>query len=137
MGKKQRGIELHTNNTFTEKNFAVDKNLIKPSKEEECRFAPKNVFAENRTWARWKFWRHKRHLVIFGEGLTKALEWKELKEGMNPFWTMGEAKDFVHKLAGKALVEVKPLKTWQFMLILAFLFIVIILLIRLNMSLVM
>jgi len=129
--------ELHTNNTFTEKNFAVDKNLIKPSKEEECRFEPNNVFYENRTWNRLFFWKKKRHLVIFGEGLTKALEWKGLEEGMNPFWTMTETKDFVHKLAGKALVEQKPLKTWQFMLILVFLFVAIILLIRVNMALVM
>jgi len=131
---KQRGIQLHKDNTFSEKKFPADQQIVKPTKDEECIFAPLNVFAERKTWSKFKFWRTKRHLIFFVEGIPKALGWNELREGMNPFWTMKEARDFVHKYASKTLVEQKAIKTWQFIVILMILFFILVLEIRKNMA---
>lgn len=115
---KQRAIELHLDNTFTEKRFNVDKNKIKPAKNEETRFAPSNVFTERKTWNRLKFWKHRRRLIFFVEGTVEALKFGKVTKTMNPFWTMGETKDFVWKNIMKALTEHKPMKWSQFIIIL-------------------
>lgn len=137
MGKqKQRAIEVFLDKTFVEKEFSSDNNLIHPEKGEEVRYTPACVISERRSWSRFKFWRHPRDLIFFVKGTVEAITFSENLKELNPFWTMKEAKDFVHKQILKSLTEHKPMTWAQFILILIPILIIMVLLIRVNMALV-
>lgn len=133
MGKKQRGIELRLNRKFREKDFKTQENKVIPEKGDEIRYSPACVFDEEKTWSRFKFWRHRRKLIFFVEGTVQALKFVEGTKGMNPFWTKKETKDFVHKLVAKTKAEQKPMK-WSQFIILAILSIIIIVLLIYNLQ---
>ena len=133
---KQRAIEVYLDSTFVEKEFSTDNNVIRPEKNEEVRFTPSCVIHERRSWSRFKFYRHPRDLVFFVKGTVEAIKFSENLKEMNPFWTMKEATDFVHKQILKSLSEHKPMTWTQFILILIPILIIMVLAIRVNMALV-
>lgn len=129
---KQRAIELRTNRTFREKKFPLEGNKLIPKKGEEVRFSPGCVFDEEKTWNRLKFWRSPRKLIFYVKGTVEAIKFNENMKGLNPFWDMGEAGDFVHKLIAKTKAEQKPMKWSQFIILAIMLGVNIVLLIRLQ-----
>lgn len=112
---KQRAIKLNLNQTFEEKKFSCDRNLIKEGKN-ECEFEPVCVFHEKKS--RWKFWRGARHLIIFVDGAVKALRFGKTTTNMNPFWTQKEERELVKREMKKSLAKHKPMSWAQFIILL-------------------
>lgn len=132
LGKKQRGIQLMLNRKFREKDFKTQENKVIPEKGDEVRYSPACVFDEEKTWSKFKFWRHPRKLIFFVEGTVEALKFNAKMKGMNPFWSKKETRDFVHKLVAKTKAEQKPMKWSQFIVIMIVLVIIVVLLLRLQ-----
>ncbi len=112
---KQRAIRLNLNRTFDEKNFPTGTGKIYDEKE-EVNYEPICVFTENKS--RWKFWKGARNLIFFVDGALHALKFKEKTDDLNPYWSKKEARLFVYKMIMKALQEFKPIKMWQFIILL-------------------
>jgi len=120
---KTKCIKVYVNNTYDEKNFGFMESVIKDGKN-KVNFTPLCVLRENKP--RKIFWRSARSLILFVEGAMTALHFTEATEGMQTHWGKNESRLFVKKLVALASVEVKPLKTWQFLVIMMMLAIAII-----------
>jgi hypothetical protein len=125
---KQRTIRLYLDNTFEEKSVKFDGNKLKPEKNDEVTFEPICVFSERKP--RFRFWRGTRRLAFFVDGCVKALRFGTTTEEFQTYWTKKEARELVHKEIAKALTEYKPIKTWQFVVIIGFLLVQLLVLIR-------
>lgn len=123
---KQRIVVLRKNKTFREQNVKVKDGQLKPSKKEEVIYSPAQVFTEERSWSPVKFWKQPRKLVFWVKGAVKAVDFTEDMKGLNPFWTMEEAYDYVYKNMQKALTEHKPMKWSQFIIIVILLIVLIV-----------
>ena len=114
---RQRAIKLNLNNTFREKKFKCDRNILEDGKN-ETEFEPVCVFSETGI-SRWKFWKRGRHLIFFVDGAIEALRFGKTTSEMNPFWTQGEEKELVRREMKKSLAKHKPMTWLQFILLLA------------------
>lgn len=123
MMAKQQCIKIHLNNTYDGKLFKTKEGVIKDGKA-RIGFTPLCVLKENKP--RRAFYRSARQLILFVEGASNALHFTESTDEMQTHWTKEESRAFVRKLVALASVEVKPLKTWQFALIIILLFILIV-----------
>lgn len=123
--KKQRVIKLNLDNTFEEKVLTRQGGKIDDGGGTVI-FTPRNVFIEKKKRG---FFKKQRRLVIYAEGTRNALKFKEVEklpdgksklemDDLNPFWTQGEAAEFVHKETADSLKSHKPLTWSQFIIIL-------------------
>ena len=111
---KTKCIKVYLNNTYDDKAFKFKESIIKDGKN-AVNFTPLCVLRENKP--RKIFWRSARSLILFVEGAMSALHFTEASEDMQTHWGKDESRLFVKKLVALASVEVKPLKTWQFLVI--------------------
>lgn len=121
--KKQRSLRLNLDGTFDEMRLSREAGVVKDGSN-EVNMQPACVFTENKK----PFWRAARKIILFVEGTTKALKFKNVstdpkKEvlGMDdfcPFWTVREAKQFVEKETAKSLEKFKPMTWAQYIIIL-------------------
>jgi hypothetical protein len=121
--KKQRAIRLNLDGTFDEIKLPRDAGKVKDGKN-EVMMQPACVFTEKKT----SILKSKRKIILFVEGTTKALKFKNVStdpkqeklrmEDFNPYWTIGEAKQFVEKETAKSLEKHKPMTWAQFVIIL-------------------
>lgn len=110
------------NNTFDEKGF----DLVK----EKVGYEPICVFTENKP--RRAFYRGARKLVFFVDGTLQAIRFAKNTVEVQAYWTKKEAEEFVKKEIAKAHMELKPLKMWQFIVIMAFLVLNLVLLLNMG-----
>ena len=71
-----------------------------------------------------------RKLLLFVDGCLKALTFNDDTTGLQIAWTQDEAKEYVRKQIALEQEKYKPLKTWQFIVIIAFLVFILIFLLR-------
>ncbi len=126
---KQRAIELYLDNTFEEKGFPFDSGKLKVGKKDDVQFEPICVFTERKP--RRCFWRGARKLLFFVDGTVQAIRFSKTLEEFQTFWTKKESKEFVDKAIATAVNEVKPMKTWQFFVIIGLLIAIFAVLMRL------
>ena len=119
---KQRSIRLNLNNTYDEKGFDLAK--------EKVDYEPICVFTENKP--RRAFYRGTRTLTFFVNGTVKAIRFAKDTTEIQSRWTMKESEEFVEKEIAKAHAELKPIKTWQFVVIMVFLVLNLILLLNVG-----
>lgn len=117
---KQRCIKLYLNNTFDDKNFKI-KGLNIIDGKDTVGFLPICKFLENKP--RGRFWRGRKTLILFVDDALQALKFGEPTDEMQLAWGKSEAREFVFKLNALAEVALKPIKTWQFAVIMIFLMI--------------
>jgi len=111
---KTKCLKVYLNNTYDEKAFSFKESVIKDGKN-KVKFTPLCVLRENKP--RKIFWRSARSLILFVEGAMSALHFTEASDKMQTHWGKDESRLFVKKMVALASVEVKPLKTWQFLVI--------------------
>lgn len=122
--KKLRAIRLNLDGTFDERKFKRDGAKLFDGSNEVL-FNPASIFTENK---RLGILRPKRRMLLFVEGTRQALKFKYTKEkgktakpsmdDPNPYWTMGEAAEFVDKKVTESLMRHKPMTWAQFVIIL-------------------
>lgn len=122
--KKQRAIRLNLDGTFDEKKFKRDGGKLQDGSNEVL-FQPACVFTENKKRGAL---RGKRKLLLFVEGTRQALKFQAVKDKAGkvklvmkdplPFWTMGEAAEFVDKKVTESLMRHKPMTWAQFIILL-------------------
>ena len=91
-------------------------------------FEPLCVFSENKP--RRAFWRGAKSLVLYVDGQLRAVRFGAVTDELQTAWTKKESAEFVNKQIAKALQEVKPIKMWQFAVIMALLVFILILQLR-------
>ena len=111
---KTKCIKLYLNKTYDHKKFKTKAGVIKDGKD-AVGYTPLCVFSENKP--RKVFWRGASQLILFVEDALHALSFSEATEELQMAWGKSEAREYVRKLVALASVEVKPLKTWQFVVI--------------------
>ena len=111
---KTRAIKLYLNKTYDDKKFTTKAGIIKDGKD-AVGYTPLCVFSENKP--RKVFWRGARQLILFVEDALQALSFTEATDKLQLAWGKEEAREYVFKLEALASVAVKPLKTWQFLVI--------------------
>lgn len=111
---KQKALKIHLNNTFDEKGFKVKEGVIFDGND-RVGYNPLCVLTENKP--KRVFWRGAKTLILFVEGALNALRFMEATDKLQTYWSKDEASAFVEKMVALAGVEVKPLKTWQFLVI--------------------
>jgi hypothetical protein len=92
-------------------------------------FSPLNFFEEDLKPI--IFWRRPRRKLLWVEGMAKVLSFKELKDDVGElqwWWTNKEVRQYIKKEIAKAKMEVKPISRIEFVVILAFLIVIIVLL---------
>ena len=126
--QKQRCIRLNLDGTFDEIMLPRDKGIIRDG-EDRINMQPACVFSERKKRG---FFRTRRRIVLFVQGTANALKFKNVEitksdgskeptqtiEDLNPFWTMGEAAQFVEKKIAESLDEHKPMTWIQFIILL-------------------
>ena len=115
------------NNTFDEKSLSIEANKLKEGKGTVA-FEPICIFTENKP--RRAFYRGARRFVFYVDGAVKALRFRETTDELQTAWTKKEAQEFVDAEIAKAHQKLKQIKTWQFIVIMALL--VVIVLLQLN-----
>lgn len=125
--EKQRVLVLNLDRTFEEKTLPREGGQIEDKQGAKVNFSPDCVFDEKDK----KRLRKKRKLVLFVEGTTQALKFKETKDptdpenpklqldDLNPFWTVRQAKEFVDKQITESLEQHKPMTWLQYIIMLA------------------
>lgn len=119
---KQTCIRINKNGTQTLKNFKTEDNVIFDGKA-RVKFTPLCVFppAQER-FSKFKFWKwfkSKKSFIIFIEGALHALEFKEGDPNLlQTHWNKKEAAAFVHKMVVLESMAIKPLKLYQFIILL-------------------
>ena len=111
---KTRAIKLYLNKTYDDKKFTTKAGVIKDGKD-AVGYTPLCVFSEKKP--RKVFWRGARQLILFVEDAMNALHFTEATDELQMAWGKEEAREYVFKLEALASVAVKPLKTWQFFVI--------------------
>ncbi len=124
---KQRGIRFNKNGTITEQDFEIQDNIIIDG-ENRIKFTPNCVFPPaiektggSRVYRKFLFWRwfkKKRSGVFWVDGMLNALNWAEIKEGLQQYWNQKEATIFLQQMVALEALKVKPMKTWQFVILL-------------------
>lgn len=76
------------------------------------------------------FYRGARRLCLFVDGHVKALHFGAVTDELQTAWSKKESQEFVDTEIAKAHAKLKPLKMWQFALIMVLL--IAILLMQLN-----
>lgn len=111
MMPKQRCIKIYANNTYDDKKFKIEGLNIKDGKD-GVQFSPLCVLKENKPKGR--FWRGTKTLIVFVEDALEALHFNKGDDTMQLAWGKSEAREYMFKLEALASVSVKPIKTWQF-----------------------
>jgi hypothetical protein len=120
--KKQLGIRLNLDRTFEFVKGKRDGGKFEDKDKNKVRFSPDSVFYERKP----RFLRGRRKVILYVEGLPKALKFKEtdVKEGKktslenpNPHWTMKESQEFVDRQIAESLEDQKPLTWLQFFIL--------------------
>jgi len=117
---KQHCIRINKNGTKTEKDFKTEDNQIIDGKN-KVTFTPNCVFppAPER-FSKFKFWKWfktKRSVMIFIEGALHALRFVVGDDSLQTHWNKKEAQNFVHKMVVLESMSVKPLKLYQFIIL--------------------
>jgi len=110
--------------------FKIDANKIKDGKN-EVNFLPMCVFDERKP--RKIFWRGARRIILFVDGCLEAMRFDQEKgvlQLLQLAWTKEEAREYLFKLEALAQTDVKPIKTWQFFMIILLQIVMIALLLR-------
>ena len=123
MMPKQECIKIYANNTFSWKKFSIEGLNIKDGKD-TVGFTPMCVLVENKP--KRVFWRGAKTLILFVEDALEALHFSKADDKMQLAWGKGEAREYIFKLEALASVAVKPLKTWQFLVIIFLLMVAIV-----------
>lgn len=106
-------VTLYTDNTFTEKKVAFDRNKLQLGTD-GVRFKPKSVFVKRKRIGKIRPSDIKIFLV---DGATEAIQFKADETGLDPYWTQAEAKQFTWRMLQKAMERLKPM-TWNMVIIL-------------------
>lgn len=120
---KTRAIKLYLNKTYDDKKFTTKAGVIKDGND-AVGYTPLCVFSENKP--RKVFWRGARQLILFVEDAMNALHFTEATDELQTAWGKEEAREYVFKLEALASVAVKPLKMWQFAIIILLLMVAIV-----------
>jgi hypothetical protein len=75
-----------------------------------------------------------RKLILFVDGCLNALKFSESTEGLQIAWTQKEAEEYVKKQIALEQERFKVMKTWQFVIIMGFLVIVLLILVKIGAS---
>lgn len=126
---KQRVIKLNLDNTFDETTLTREGGKITDNGGTVI-FTPRHVFVERKK----RPLKARRRIVIFAEGTREPLKFKEVElpkgevdetgkpklkmDDINPYWTQGEAKEFVNKETADSLKKHKPMTWAQFIILL-------------------
>lgn len=119
---KQHCMRINKNGTQTIKDFKIEDNQIIDGKD-KIKFTPLCVFppAQER-FSKFKFWKWfktKGSFIIFIEGALEALSFvKGDKTLLQTHWNKKEAQNFVHKMVVLESMSIKPLKLYQFVILL-------------------
>lgn len=115
---KQRVLRLNLDKTFDEIKLSRENGQVKDG-DNKVLMQPADVFTERKS----PMYRGKRRIVLYVEGTQKPIRFKTVKvndgkekaevEDMNPFWTVGEAKEFVNKTTTDSLRKNKPFTNMQ------------------------
>lgn len=108
-------MKLFLDNTFEDVRLAFERNKLHDGSDRPM-FEPICIFQERKP--RRVFWRKPRRLIFLVDGATNALKFAKADESMLPFWTKGEAKEFVNVEIAKSLTRFKPMTWGQFIIIL-------------------
>lgn len=119
---KQHCIKINKNGTKTEKDFTIKDNQIIDGKS-KIKFSPLCVFPPAQEhFSKFKFWKwfkSKKSVMIFIEGALEALSFvKGDTNLLQTHWNKKEAAAFVHKMVVLESMSIKPLKLYQFIILL-------------------
>jgi len=115
-------MRINKNGTQTVKDFKTEDNVIFDGKS-RVKFTPLCVFppAKER-FSKFKFWKWfktKKSFIIFIEGALHALSFKQGDTNLlQTHWNKKEAANFVHKMVVLESMAIKPLKLYQFIILL-------------------
>jgi hypothetical protein len=73
-----------------------------------------------------------RKLILFVDGCLNALKFSESTDGLQIAWTQKEAEEYVKKQIALEQERFKVMKTWQFVVIMGFLVIVLLILVKIG-----
>jgi hypothetical protein len=105
----------------------ADDNKLK-IKDIQPNFTPSDFFEEEKPF--WKFWRVPKRKLLWVEGTSKVVTYKEIKrdEGdLTWYWSRKDIQNYIKKEIAKAKTDVKPISRMEFVMIMIFLIILVVL----------
>jgi len=124
---KQTCVKFNKNGTITRKEFRVEDNQIHDGKVRInftplCVFPPAKESGAGGFFGKFKFWKwlkSKKSVIYFIEGAINALSFvKGDISLLQTHWTKKESQAYVHKMIVLESMSVKPLKLYQFIILL-------------------
>jgi len=73
-----------------------------------------------------------RKVILFVNGCVQALKFNENTDGLQIAWTQKESEEYVKKQIALEQERFKVMKTWQFLVIIAFLVVVTVILVKIG-----
>lgn len=124
---KQLCVRFNKNGTITRKEFTVENNQIHDGRTRVkftplCVFPPAKESGKAGFFGKFKFWKwfkSRKSVIFFIEGAIEALSFvKGDVSLLQTHWTKKEAQAYVHKMIVLESMSVKPLKLYQFIILL-------------------